>query len=571
MSLSGISEDAGDEEESDDQEMDDVHADEVPMDYNAAKQKDSEQSTTTAVESSAKDNAGYERVLSFMEKIKPKEEEGGISSWSKTQMAETPTLLPELKFHDLVFGHDLGSGSFGTVRYARLIERSKTRSKWPEYAVKIVSTDKIRELGYEASIQREIAVLRVLSHPGIARLVSSFRFREGAYLVLEYASKGDLHNLLRQQGSLDHDATRFVIGEIVAALASIHDLGLVYGDLKPENIVITEIGHIKLTDFGGCRPVTAEAKARIQSIAANALRDLRDGDWRENVMINGDDASNANSAGTDEGEKTDSRDIDMAEDSRVEGTTAYLPPEVVLGAIPTPAADTWALGCVMYQCLSGRPPLMEIDDEATRHRIVTFDTGDGSGGMADPVDQLFQDKHSLNISQSARQFIRKALGRVPTTRPDMQKLARDEFFLSEGTNVFDLHGQTASTLEVGSVAPPAADAKWARRQLSSIWTPQPAQYALSLDGNDDKNKQKGMKKYRTVLAALAASPIPEGKEATAFYSTKAAAVATGTLSDTMTATPSVMPPPSSTRADMDGGGLSSSLGRISERNPLSSG
>ena len=78
-----------------------------------------------------------------------------------------------------------------------------------------------------------------MSHPGIARLISSFQFRDGAYLVLEYASQGDLHMLLRKKGSLDHESTRFVIGEVVAALSSIHELGFVYGDLKTENTVIT--------------------------------------------------------------------------------------------------------------------------------------------------------------------------------------------------------------------------------------------------------------------------------------------------------------------------------------------
>lgn len=161
---------------------------------------------------------GLEYVLTNMEKIKPPDEEEGVSSWSCAQMAETPTYLPHLKFHDLVFGHDLGSGAFGSVKYVRLIEKTKPRSQWPEYAVKVVSTEKIRALGYEASIQREIAVLRFLSHPGIARLVSSFRFHDGAYLVLEYASRGDLHTLLQKHGSLDIDSTRFVIGEVVAAL-----------------------------------------------------------------------------------------------------------------------------------------------------------------------------------------------------------------------------------------------------------------------------------------------------------------------------------------------------------------
>ena len=64
-----------------------------------------------------------------MEKLKPPDSdaaEEGASFWSRAQMAETPTLLPDLKFHDLVFGHDLGAGAFGSVRYARLIDRSKS-------------------------------------------------------------------------------------------------------------------------------------------------------------------------------------------------------------------------------------------------------------------------------------------------------------------------------------------------------------------------------------------------------------------------------------------------------------
>jgi Protein phosphatase 2A regulatory B subunit (B56 family)/Protein kinase domain len=179
---------------------------------------------STAVPQSSTDaselpKTGYDYVLMYMEQIKPPQEAEGASPWSVAQMAETPTLLPHLKFHDLVFGHDLGTGAFGSVKYARLIDKTKSRSQWAEYAVKVVSTEKIREMGYEASIQREIAVLHFLSHPGIARLVSSFRFRDGAYLVLEYASRGDLHNLLQKHGSLDVESTRFVVGEVVAALS----------------------------------------------------------------------------------------------------------------------------------------------------------------------------------------------------------------------------------------------------------------------------------------------------------------------------------------------------------------
>lgn len=305
---------------------------------------------------------GIELVLAYMSKLKPEEEDQmhGSSTWSRAQMAETPTLLPHLKFHGLVFGHDLGAGAFGKVKYARLIDRDKTRSHWAEYAVKVVSTEKIVQMGYEASIQREIAVLRVLSHPGIARLVSSFRFNEGAYLVLEYASGGDLFNLLQKNGSFNHESTRFIIGEVVAALASIHDMGLVYSDLKPENIVITEPGHIKLTDFGACRPVTQQAKKLIRSISQDLLKNLRDGDWKVSPkVVDNEDMldgytcidKDSNTEGKDGSENENAEE---EEDIRVEGTTAYLPPEVVVGAFPTTAADAWALGCVMFQCLSGR-------------------------------------------------------------------------------------------------------------------------------------------------------------------------------------------------------------------------
>jgi serine/threonine protein kinase len=61
------------------------------------------------------------------------------------------------------------------VRYARHIKKGEHQSRWPEYAVKVISTVKIAEMGYEASVRREIAVLRLMEHPGVARLITSFR------------------------------------------------------------------------------------------------------------------------------------------------------------------------------------------------------------------------------------------------------------------------------------------------------------------------------------------------------------------------------------------------------------
>ena len=264
---------------------------------------------------------GYDRLLQYMEKCSPSVEvkgggrnsalEGGPETglgevegegddddvgndWKAAQAASTPTLLPTLRFHDLVFGHELGKGSFGCVKYARMIVRGKSRSDWPEYAVKIISNDTVTKCEYGCAVVREMAVLQMVSHPGFARLISLFRYTHSAYLVLEYAGRGDLHSMIIRRGPkrkgqspislpLSHLCTRFILGEIVTALLSMHSIGLSYNDLKPENILITEMGHIKITDFGGCRAFTTVAKDGLQARckALSYTESLRNGDWKD--------------------------------------------------------------------------------------------------------------------------------------------------------------------------------------------------------------------------------------------------------------------------------------------------
>ena len=90
------------------------------------------------------DESSFRKVQDYIEKLKPPStdagNEGGITSWEKAQMSESPVLLPNLKFHDLVFGETLGTGAFSTVKYARRIMKNKSRSFWPEYAVKVFHT-----------------------------------------------------------------------------------------------------------------------------------------------------------------------------------------------------------------------------------------------------------------------------------------------------------------------------------------------------------------------------------------------------------------------------------------------
>eukprot|EP00929_Paragymnodinium_shiwhaense_P001759 TRINITY_DN101994_c0_g1_i1.p1 TRINITY_DN101994_c0_g1~~TRINITY_DN101994_c0_g1_i1.p1 ORF type:complete len:994 (+),score=233.48 TRINITY_DN101994_c0_g1_i1:111-3092(+) len=404
---------------------------------------------STAGGSSSSSRSGLERVREYMRRLCPEGSEqdaAGDPAWETALSAETPTLLPTLKFHQLVFGHrDLGKGAFSVVQYARTIEKGKTQSQWAEYAVKVINTKTMEELGYERSVNREICVLRMLSHPNIARLVSSFRYKDGAYLVLEYAKKGDLHNFIVQAGKLEEETARFFLGEVIAALTAIHDIGFMYGDLKPENIVITATNHAKLTDFGGCRPLTEEARAKTND---SILRRLRNGDWK----VLDDEAAAAAS---------DVVDKLTAEDHRVEGTTMYLPPEVVRGGVPTMGADAWALGCLVYQLLTGRPPIWAESEleEDLRSRIVSF-----------RLESCIQD-----LQESARQLAGALLEVDPLKRCSVAQAASDGFFA--GTDVFSLYkrprGPTLPAVDL-SAPPPEGDARWQKRQLSKIWSVLPS-------------------------------------------------------------------------------------------------
>lgn len=120
---------------------------------------------------------------------------------------------------------------------------------WPEYAIKVIDAHKVRHYNYATSVIREIALLHILKHPNICRLLSTFRYSNNAYLVLEHASRGDLHHCLLKTGKLPHRLIRFVMGEIASAIAVIHEYGFCYNDLKPENILITALGHIKVSYF----------------------------------------------------------------------------------------------------------------------------------------------------------------------------------------------------------------------------------------------------------------------------------------------------------------------------------
>ncbi|KAK6136149.1 hypothetical protein DH2020_030122 [Rehmannia glutinosa] len=159
------------------------------------------------------------------------------------------------------------------------------------------------------------------------------------------------------KGRLSEDEARFYAAEVVDALEYIHSMGLIHRDIKPENLLLTTDGHIKIADFGSVKPMQG---SRI-TVLPNAASD------------------------------------DKA--CTFVGTAAYVPPEVLNSSPATFGNDLWALGCTLYQMLSGTSPFKDASEWLIFQRIIARDIrfpNYFSAEARDLIDQL------LDIDPSRR-------------------------------------------------------------------------------------------------------------------------------------------------------------------------
>lgn len=133
------------------------------------------------------------------------------------------------------FGKVLGRGKLGRVLQAKL--------DFLEVAVKIMP----QELKKYASVETEI--LSMFSHPLIISSYGDLEDKDSVYILLEYISTGDLFHIMRKR-RLRQNEIMFYAAELLVILDMLHCKNVVYRDLKPENVMVCETGHLKLIDFG---------------------------------------------------------------------------------------------------------------------------------------------------------------------------------------------------------------------------------------------------------------------------------------------------------------------------------
>ena len=138
----------------------------------------------------------------------------------------------------------IGQGSFGQVLLV------KKKGSDIVYAMKILDKKNIMERNEADHAKTEKNVLQKLVHPFLVNLHYSFQTPDKLYFVMDYVNGGELFFHLQKSRTFDEERTRFYCAEICCGLEYLHNSGVLYRDLKPENLLLTGEGHICMTDFG---------------------------------------------------------------------------------------------------------------------------------------------------------------------------------------------------------------------------------------------------------------------------------------------------------------------------------
>ena len=151
-------------------------------------------------------------------------------------------------------GRTIGEGTFAKVRFAK-----DTESGDP-VAIKILDKAKVQKHGLVEQIRREICTMKLIQHPNVVRLHEVMGSKARIFIVLEYVTGGELHDIIAARGSLKEDEARRYFQQLINAVDYCHSRGVYHRDLKLENLLLDTAGNLKVSDFG-LSAISEQAKA----------------------------------------------------------------------------------------------------------------------------------------------------------------------------------------------------------------------------------------------------------------------------------------------------------------------
>ncbi|XP_071010837.1 microtubule-associated serine/threonine-protein kinase 2-like isoform X3 [Oncorhynchus clarkii lewisi] len=253
----------------------------------------------------------------------------------------------------------ISNGAYGAVF---LVRHKETRQR---FAMKKINKQNLilRNQIQQAFVERDI--LTFAENPFVVSMFCSFETRRHLCMVMEYVEGGDCATLLKNIGALPVDMARMYFAETVLALEYLHNYGIVHRDLKPDNLLITSMGHIKLTDFG-------LSKIGLMSLTTNLYEGHIEKDTREFL------------------------------DKQVCGTPEYIAPEVILRQGYGKPVDWWAMGVILYEFLVGCAPFFGDTPEELFGQVIS--------------DEIIWPEEEEALPNDAQDLISKLLRQNPLER-----------------------------------------------------------------------------------------------------------------------------------------------------------
>jgi len=256
--------------------------------------------TVTVVSETAKcsavDKVSFDMLLGTLEDLKQRGKNGDAAV-AKVKPGKTAgNRFGKIKRSDLKRLGLLGCGGFGAVE---MVEHTVTKEY---YALKALSKGYICKSGMQQSVISEKDVQLMCDSPFIIKLYETYNGEQSLYLLLELAQGGELYATYNKKGLWGNDkCARFYVAGTVLAFDHLHGMKIIFRDLKPENLLLNEKGHVKLTDMGLAKVCIGKSFTTC-------------------------------------------------------GTPDYFAPEVLSSKGHNQAVDWWCLGILIFELLSGHPP-----------------------------------------------------------------------------------------------------------------------------------------------------------------------------------------------------------------------
>ncbi|XP_057381165.1 cGMP-dependent protein kinase, isozyme 2 forms cD4/T1/T3A/T3B-like isoform X1 [Daphnia carinata] len=252
------------------------------------------------------DRESFNQLISGLDEIRTKYVDDGKAS------RKIHDAFAHVQLSDIRVIATLGVGGFGRVE---LVQISNDTSR--SYGLKQMKKSQIVETRQQQHIMSEKEIMEEANCDFIVKLYKTFKDRKYLYMLMEACLGGELWTILRDRGNFDDSTTRFYTACVVEAFEYLHSRGIIYRDLKPENLLLDTQGYVKLVDFGFAKKLQAGRKT-----------------WT------------------------------------FCGTPEYVAPEVILNKGHDISADYWSLGVLMFELLTGTPPFTGSDPMKTYNIIL---------------------------------------------------------------------------------------------------------------------------------------------------------------------------------------------------------